>query len=329
MQLPALTLHKRLFTALAVIAFSTVAIGAPFYLRYRSEIRAAYKRISAGSKLAETPCGLIEYADIGSGIPIFVVHGAGGGFDQGLDFAHPLAVSGFRVIAVSRFGYLRTPLPKDASPEAQADAYASLLDHLAIRSTAILGVSAGASSAMQFALRHLDRCNALMLFVPAVYKPRPPENAGPRRWTGTDFMFNTALKSDFLFWLATKTARRVLLQTILATPPDVVDQANDEDQARVFQILDHILPVSERQQGLLNDAAVISRLPRYPLEQIAVPTLVSSVVDDLFMTYERARYTAEHIPGARFFGYKTGGHVWVGHDQEILSLMADFMRRHV
>ena len=35
----------------------------------------------------------------------------GGGFDQGLEIMAPLAASGFRLIAVSRFGYLGTPLP--------------------------------------------------------------------------------------------------------------------------------------------------------------------------------------------------------------------------
>jgi pimeloyl-ACP methyl ester carboxylesterase len=97
------------------------------------------------------------------------VHGAGGGFDQGLELADPLARAGFRVIAVSRFGYLRTPLPPDAS----AAAHACLLDALNIRRVAVLGTSAGGPSSMQFALRHPDRTAALVLLVPAAYAPRP------------------------------------------------------------------------------------------------------------------------------------------------------------
>ena len=53
-----------------------------------------------------------------------------GGFDQGLELGDGLVRAGFRLIAPSRFGYLRTPLPADASAEAQADAHASLLDAL-------------------------------------------------------------------------------------------------------------------------------------------------------------------------------------------------------
>jgi hypothetical protein len=45
---------------------------------------------------------------------------------------------------MSRFGYLRTPLPKDAAPAAQADAHACLLDALHLSRVPILGISAGA-----------------------------------------------------------------------------------------------------------------------------------------------------------------------------------------
>jgi len=48
-----------------------------------------------------------------------------------------------RVIAMSRFGYLRTPRPADASPEAQADAHICLLDALGITKAVVMGVSAG------------------------------------------------------------------------------------------------------------------------------------------------------------------------------------------
>jgi 2-hydroxy-6-oxonona-2,4-dienedioate hydrolase len=98
---------------------------------------------------------------------VLVVYGADGGYDQGLAFGEPLVNSGFRIIAMSRFGYLRTPLPTDASASAQADAHAYLLDALKIQRAAVIGASAGASSSMQFALRHPEQCRAMVLLVPA------------------------------------------------------------------------------------------------------------------------------------------------------------------
>jgi pimeloyl-ACP methyl ester carboxylesterase len=90
------------------------------------------------SWILETSYGPIEYAEAGNGPPVLVIHGAGGGFDQGLDIGEKLVRNGFRVIAPSRFGYLRTPLPQDASAAAQADAHAALLDALHIERCAVV-----------------------------------------------------------------------------------------------------------------------------------------------------------------------------------------------
>jgi pimeloyl-ACP methyl ester carboxylesterase len=77
---------------------------------------------------------------------------------------------------------------------------------------------------------------------------------------------------------------------------------------------------------LENDAAVVSSLPRYELERIGVPTLVLSTVDDLFGTFDTARYTAEHVPGARFVSYPSGGHLWIGHQKELVSEITAFLQ---
>jgi 2-hydroxy-6-oxonona-2,4-dienedioate hydrolase len=296
------------------------------YTSYQRDIHQARERVSTGSQIVQTPCGPIEYALAGDGPPVLVVHGAGGGYDQGLEFGEPLVNSGFRIIAMSRFGYLRTPLPTDASASAQADAHACLLDALKIRRAAVVGASAGAPSSMQFALRHPDWCSAMVLLVPAAYVPRPGSAPPMQTPAGTEFLFETALKSDFLFWAAIRLARSTLIRAILATPPAVVEDASADEQARVGKVLEHILPVSPRRLGLLNDAAVTSSLQRYELERITIPTLVISMADDLFGTFDGARYTAEHVPRARFIGYPSGGHLWVGHQKEVMSEIAAFLK---
>jgi pimeloyl-ACP methyl ester carboxylesterase len=309
----------------AALAIAVVAVAAT-YLVYRRDIDRSFERISSGSQIVQTPCGPIEYASVGDGDPLLMVHGAGGGFDQGMDIAKGLAAGGMRVIAVSRFGYLRTPLAADASAAAQADAHACLLDALGLKRAAIFGVSAGAPSSMQLALRHPERCTALVLMVPAAYVPRPGGAPSLKTPPWTELLFDTALRSDFLFWAAIRLAPRIMTGSILATPPEVVDKADADEQARVAQILDHILPVSPRRTGLVNDAAVVAALPRYELERIQVPTLVISVADDRFGTFEPARYTAEHIPGARFVGYPTGGHMLAGHGKETMAEIAAFLK---
>ena len=79
---------------------------------------------------------------------------------------------------MSRFGYLRTPMPLDASPAAQADAHVCLLDALGIRQATVLGASTGGPSAMQMAIRHPDRVSALVLLVPLAWKPGVVADSG-------------------------------------------------------------------------------------------------------------------------------------------------------
>jgi 2-hydroxy-6-oxonona-2,4-dienedioate hydrolase len=312
--------------ALILGALLIAALLALTYASYRRDIGRAYDRVATGSYIAQTRCGPIEYAVAGEGPPLLSVHGAGGGFDQGLELAGPLARGGFRVIAVSRFGYLRTPLPKNASAAAQADAHACLLDALNVRRAAVLGTSAGAPSSMQFALRHPDRTAALVLLVPAAYVPRPNEAPSVRTPRGTPLLFDTALRSDYLFWAAGRLTHDTFIRGILGTPPEVVARASPDEQARVERILEHILPVSPRRPGLINDAAVVSSLPRYELEKISAPTLAISVADDLYGTFDGARYTADHIPRAHVIGYPSGGHMLVGHNAEANMRIAAFLK---
>jgi len=318
----AATSRRSLWPLLALAALAWACFG---YGAYRRDLTVARTRVATGSQVALTPCGPIEYASAGAGPPVLVVHGAGGGFDQGLDIGAPLVAQGFRVIAMSRFGYLRTPMPADASAVAQADAHRCLLDALNIPRAAIVGVSAGAPSAVLFALRHPERCGALVLLSPAIFVPRANGAPSVKTPGGTEFLIDTALRSDFLFWLAEHAGRRAVIHSLLGTPPELVDHASAADLAKVNAVIEHLLPVSARRLGLINDGHVVSALERYPLEQIAVPTLALSAADDLYKTYDGAQYTAAHVTGATFIGYATGGHLWVGHADEVTSTVAGFV----
>ena len=305
-----------------LIAFSiTAALLAGGWLAYQRDLAREVERVSTGSRIADTRCGPIEFAAMGSGPAVLLVHGAGGGFDQTLGFAEHFARAGFHAIAMSRFGYLRTPLPADASPAAQADAHACLLDALGVERAAIVGVSAGAPSTMQFALRHPGRTDAMVLLVPLAFAPRAPGRPSPIAL----FMLEQATKSDLLYWAVSKAAPSLVVKTILATPPEVLAGASAQEQARVRELMAQIMPLGKRQAGLLNEAKIAASLPRYDLERISAPTLVVSLEDDRYGTFESSRYTAAHIPGARFIGYASGGHLWVGHHDEIMAELTAFL----
>lgn len=287
--------------------------------RFSRDLALAAARAAQGGVLLPTRCGPIEYQEAGAGVPLLVVHGSGGGHDQGMAFAGTLARHGVRVIAMSRFGYLRTPMPADASAAAQADAHVCLLDALGIGRAAVMGGSAGAPSALQMAIRHPDRVSALILLVPLAYKPAGQADSAPPMPAWVEASMMRLIGSDFLFWAALHVARDQVIQVVLATPPELLATASPKERARVNAMLDNILPVSTRAQGLRSDSSVGKHLAPSPLESLHVPTLIVSSRDDGYGTYASAQYTASRIAGAKFVGFDQGGHVWVGHDDEVMA----------
>ncbi len=302
-----------------VVAAVLAVAGFLIWWHFDDDLQRARARSAKGSALIDTRCGPIEVQQAGAGVPLLVVHGSGGGHDQGMAFAGALAQHGMRVIAMSRFGYLRTPMPADSSAAAQADAHVCLLDALGIPRAAVMGGSAGAPSALRMALRHPDRVSALILLVPLTYKPpTQADSAAPMpAWVENTMM--RLLGSDFLFWAALHVARDQVVKVVLATPPELLEAASPPERARVQAMLDGILPVSARAEGLRSDTAVGKHLAPAPLETIHAPTLIVSARDDRYGTYASAQYTANAITGAKFVGFDHGGHTWVGHDAEVMA----------
>ena len=164
-----------------LIAAGAIAAGAAAmtYAAYRKDIETARQRIGTERQVIESGHGPIEFGECGDGPAVLVIHGAGGGFDQGLVLGRGLLGDDYRVIAPSRFGYLGTPVPDDPSAEAQADAHLRLPDALQLEAVPVIAASAGAPSAMQLCLRHPERCSALVLVVPPAWTP--DRTFAPRR----------------------------------------------------------------------------------------------------------------------------------------------------
>ena len=198
---------KRSTAVLIGVAIAIALSGSWIAWRFDRDIKAASAAAALGGVLIDTRCGPIEYQEAGTGVPLLMVHGSGGGHDQGIAFAGDLPQRGIRVIAMSRFGYLRTPMPADASPAAQGDAHVCLLDALGIAKTAVLGGSAGGPSALQMAIRHSDRVSALILLVPLAYKPDALADSAKPLAPWAEALLMRLIGSDFLFWVGLHVAK--------------------------------------------------------------------------------------------------------------------------
>jgi 2-hydroxy-6-oxonona-2,4-dienedioate hydrolase len=316
-------MRRRAFLGLAGAGVAAAGVGGAAW-DYGRVLGPARERAAGPSTRIATRAGTMEFAEAGAGPPVLMIHGTGGGFDQGLSFARRLSESGWRVIAPSRFGYLGSDFPQDASSEAQADAFVDLLDHLGIERLPVAGGSAGALPALAFAIRHPDRCAALLPIVPATHVPGRPAPRPPSALASAIIAWG--LRSDALFWAGIRLGHDAMVASLLATDPALVRAAAPEERARVEAILHGILPVSAKTRGLLNDAALAGDPQPMDLAAIRAPTFVASAEDDRFLTADAARHIAAEVPGARLLMFPDGGHVWVGHDAALWGEVDGFLR---
>ncbi len=315
--------RELIWTGLA--AGAALVAGGSVVQAFDADLDRARQRLSAlDAEVFESRFGAMEYAIAGEGPPCLMIHGTGGGVDQALAFAEPLRRVGHRVIAPSRFGYLRSANPSDPTPQSQALAFVDLLDRLGIERAAILGGSAGVLSALAFAIDHPMRCSGLVALVPATYAPgRETAPPGPV----ARFIMDHGLRSDFLYWAGAKANEDEMIAALLATDPSLVHQASANERARVRGILWDMLPVSARSAGLANDMAQTLSPAPMAIESITAPTLAISLEDDRFGTAAAARHIARSVPGARLLIYPSGGHVWVGRDAEVWREIDAFLNQ--
>jgi pimeloyl-ACP methyl ester carboxylesterase len=196
-----------------------------------------------------------------------------------------------------------------------------LLSWLKVSSAIVVGVSAGARSAIQLALRHPERVDALILVVPGAYSPTSPVSIDARGASRLAFWAVNA-GADFAWWAAGKLAPSSLIRFV-GVPPELLAHAPHSERERVMAIVRSIEPLSQRAAGINVDSAEV--LTELPLERIAAPTLVISARDDLFNTAPAAEYTAARIPGAKLIVYETGGHLLVGRGPEVRGAVRAFL----
>ena len=263
--------------------------------------------------VAETALGPIEFAVVGTGAPVLVVHGTPGGIDAAELMARILPRDGVSAILLSRPGYLGTPLDGRTTVDAQADLMGALLDHLGIARAGVYTWSGGGPAGYRFAVRHPDRVTALVANAACSQAYRLPEQD-----LATRLMFTTAPGQWLLRVLAAHGGRQYT-QGVIADEgdltPDQVAQRVDEilaDPAKQRFVTDlgpTALPDGRRRAGYRNDLDRFAEITTLELERITVPTLVVQGTADADLPPEHGWYAARTIPGAELLRLDTGTHL--------------------
>ncbi|WP_457948801.1 alpha/beta fold hydrolase [Pseudarthrobacter sp. alpha12b] len=291
-------------TTRSLIAAATAAVvgSAAWAARgYRRDATVAQNRLSAVQRhYASTPFGTVEYAESGAGDPIPVSHGIFHGCGGGLLSVRSI-LHGRRIIAPSRFGYLGSELPAGAAPRDQADAFAALLDHLNLSQVDIIGISAGTTAALEFALHYPDRTKHLIVL--SGNFPGDPTAAAPPAWA-------KLLYRDLPLWLMKKGAP-VQFARLMGVPagfPRTPEQAQEMDE-----MMESIFPIGPRTAGAVFDAYVSNpAVNDLPIDKITVPTIIVHAKDDPMCAFAPAEDAAQRIPGCVLVAQESGGHLGLG-----------------
>jgi pimeloyl-ACP methyl ester carboxylesterase len=223
--------------------------------------------------LAPVPGGHLAYDETGSGSPVVLLHAAIGD-RRGWDLLVPELARSHRVIRYDARGFGGSSRP--AEPFRLEDDLAALLDHLSLPSAALIGNSFGAATAVDFALAHPDRVDALVLVAPSL-------TGFPRATVPVDEQIEDAVRRGDLagaaaldreYWapLRSDPATEALLDTMVAA------------NAKVYELPEELV--------------IEAPNPTLRLYQVSAPTLVVLGGQDVPEVARIGALLATAVPGA-------------------------------
>lgn len=305
--------------AIALIAAAVIASGS-----FLLDMKRAYERVRGKTTVLASPYGDIEYAEQGSGPDVLIIHGSGGGFDQGELLGRAVLNDDFHWIIPSRFGYLNSTFHEDSTFDEQAHAYAHLLDQLGIDRVAVVAFSHGGPSALLFAALHPKRVSSLTLISCGVASSTTEDQAEANQ---KGDLLTAIYKRDVRYWAFTKIFRKQFMSLLGATS-DVIDRLTPDQLDSVSNLIDYMNPVSLRADGVAFDNKAV--LPGERIAAIQVPTLIVHAKDDTLQLYHNAEFAASHIPAAELVSYDSGGHLLIIIEQvEIQETVQEHILDHI
>jgi len=294
-----------------------------------------------GARIAQTNMGPIQYKRRGHGPVVICLHGGFGGYDQSWLMGSFLVKKGFTVIAVSRPGYLGTPISVGSSIEEQADATVALMDALGISRAAIYGFSAGSLVAFQVGVRHPERCSSVVLTGVGL---QSNQAAG---YSFIDLFLKTDVGVDippYGLYLLTQIDFSAVLAIMMSVDTQLRSAAYDE---RFEYVMSHpsqlawaramavsLTPFSDRRKGLIADVEAVATWPAYEaagdFARFSPPMLIVDARHDNSGSYPQTRRIASKIRTARLISVEDSGHfIWLGKNTaKWEAQMIRYLREH-
>ena len=246
----------------------------------------------------------------GTGAPLILLHGLQGDSSNFAGLLPELAQQ-YQVLTFDQRGSGWSAKPAQSYTMAlYADDTAHLMDALGIERTHVLGMSMGGMIAQEFALRHPDRLNGLILGCTTPGGPNAAklESAARERTYET-----TDLPAEER---ARRLAEAGLTEAFLDRHPEVLEAMIEARRRRPLDVA-----ALQRRMAAIDAHDTYDRLGR-----IRAPTLVITGRPDNIVSADNSTILAERIPNARLEVLEPAGHLfWLERPKETLDLVLTFL----
>ena len=292
------------------------------------EVIAAHERVlassAARSRYFEVAGGRrIHAIEVGDGTPLVMLHGSGPTALQFLPLLERLP--GVRAIAVDRPGFgLSDPIepPSEDYREAAVESVNLILDGLGLTETALLGNSAGGTSALWYALAHPERVTRLILLGAPPLLPRtgvpPPMLAVATPSAGPPPE------------MPPPSTEAVIQSMSVFGEGDTIARYPEQLEAMVAAGYDQLLAVVRLAElrALIAPTGWQPALAMRPdeLHALTVPTLLIWGEQDPLGDADVAATVAATIPHAQLELLPAGHAPWLGHPDRVADMVRDFVR---
>jgi 3-oxoadipate enol-lactonase len=255
----------------------------------------------------------IAYELRGAGLPIVMIHGAQGDQTMFTRMASDFAGS-YRVLTFDQRGSGLSEKPDMPYSIAMlADDTAALMDHLAIATAHIIGVSMGGMIAQEFALRHPRKVRSVVL---GCTTPGGP-NAIRLNVDASSGAYSTRPMTAEERGKA--LAEAAFSKGYLAQHPEIIASMIEMRRGRPIDTV----AFPHRMK------AAVEHNTYDRLAEIRCPTLVITGKDDALISWENSRILSERIKGAEEVILEPAGHCfWLEQPEQSRTAIAGFLSRH-
>ena len=275
-------------------------------------------------EMIPTTRGEVQTAFRGEGPLVLSLHGAMGGYDQGVLLAQTVLYPRFHCIAPSRPGYLATHMNVASTPAEQADVYAEILANRKFEKAVVIAISGGGPSALQFALRHPQQCCGLVMISACSGRLDVPV---PFRWNVMKLMARIPGCAKRM----RKGVERNPAKALERAVPDASDRMRMAQEGEAAELMMRLQTrvfenMSQRIAGSDNDIRISRSDMSWPLEKIEAPLLVVHGTKDSMVPYQQAQSLVHRVPGAQLYSIEGGEHVSIfTHHEQVRARIDQFL----